>query len=93
MEDARVLIKRISGRDIDMNQIRRMAEDALDDIQNEPGWKTDPESQGLLSSGTSLVNLELEKIDHEFFTDDFYEGKDYMVKLSLSLDYHLDMMN
>ena len=93
MEDAVDLIKRISGRDIDMNQIRRMAEDALDDIQNKPGWKTDPEGQGLLSSGTSLVDLELEKIDHEFFTDDFYEGKDYMVKLSLSLDYHLDMMN
>ena len=89
MGDAKDLIKRITGRDIDIDQIKTIAEDAFNDIQSKMENGTEPAT----SSGNSLVDLYVVKIDHDVFYETCYEGMDYQVGLTLNLDYHSDLMS
>lgn len=89
MGDAKDLIKRITGRDIDIDQIKTIAEDAFNDIQSKMENGIEPAT----SSGNSLVDLYVVKIDHDVFYETCYEGMDYQVGLTLNLDYHSDLMS
>ena len=91
LEEADDLIKRISGRDIDMDLIRKMTAELLRD----QSWKEDLEKHNYIGYENSVVGLDIEKVerDRDYYIPEFYGDNDYILRLKLFMNYHTETMS